>query len=423
MDPLDYLFSLEFHGIKLGLDNITDLLHRLDTPQDSYPTIHVGGTNGKGSTIAFLDHIFRASGYRVGRFTSPHLCTLNERFMVNGELISDENLREITNKVAFHAKQFDSPPTFFEVNTAIAFEYFKHQDIDLALIEVGMGGRFDSTNVITPVASVITNIALEHTQYLGDTVEKIAFEKAGIIKANVPVFLGNIESKAREAIIAQAQSLQAPVTQIDRDIQFNYTPESNTLAYSGATWILPSTPLPLPGTHQSENAALALSTAEGLSSAFPKLNSDSALQGIQQACWPCRMESVLTSPHAIVDVAHNPAGAQTLVNTLDTDAIFILSVSTDKDTAAMLKTLSTRAMHIIATQFDGHRATPASQLLDQIPETTPMSLCSDFNQAIDQGIQLALKTNCPLVITGSIFTAGQARTYLMESYNAPPLKF
>ena len=407
MDPIDYLFSLEFHGIKLGLDNITDLLNQLENPQNTYPTIHVGGTNGKGSTIAFLDHMLRASGYKVGRFTSPHLCELNERFMINGVPISSNVLRDITENIAFHAKQFDSPPTFFEANTAIAFEYFKLQKVDVALIEVGMGGRFDSTNVIEPVASIITNIALEHTQYLGNTVEKIAFEKAGIIKKEVPVIVGNLSPEATIVIEKQAESLNAPMLSYD----------------SNADWTIGESSLPLAGGHQADNARLALATAKSIHPHFPKLSLDTALEGIRTTCWPCRMENVLSDPLVIVDVAHNPAGIDTLIKSLENDAIFILSVSTDKDAAAMIHAVSKSAEHIIFTQFDGHRATPIEALAIHCADSPPHTSIHNFEEAIDQGIILAKKTGAPLIITGSIFTAGQARSYLVQAYQAPPMQF
>lgn len=424
MDPIDYLFGLELHGIKLGLNTIRDLLHSMGNPQNSYPTIHVGGTNGKGSTVAFLDHILRASSYTVGRFTSPHLCSVNERFMIDGQPIADAELCSLIESVRVHTEQHDHSPTFFEMNTAIAFEYFKRHQVDIALIEVGMGGRFDSTNVITPLVSVITSIALEHTQFLGDTLEKIAYEKAGIIKPEIPLIMGLLPPSAAEVITQAAEAHRSPITRLDTDIRYQYAAQKNSIDYTGNTWTLSECPLPLAGMHQAENAALALATAELIAPTFPNLTVDSAKQGIINTRWPCRMEQVLSeNPTVIVDVAHNPSGAQTLVNTLDRDTIVILSVSTDKDAEAMVQTLSTRANHLILTQFDGHRAAPAEDLLPYIPEGLPHSLIPEFTQAIYSGIHMARIKNIPLLITGSIFTAGQARAYLISDYDAPELTF
>ena len=406
MDPIAYLFGLEFHGIKLGLDNITTLLSAMDNPQDSYPTVHIGGTNGKGSTVAFLDRISRESGYTVGRFTSPHLCSVNERFMVNGAPIPDNELSEIIQDIQRASADLDLSPTFFEVNTAIAFEYFKRANVDIALIEVGMGGRFDSTNVITPKISIITNIALDHTQFLGDTIEKIAFEKAGILKAGIPAVLGNLVPEAREVIVARANELNCPTSILGEDFQ-----------------VSSDIPLGLQGAHQAENAALATRAAQLLRTDFPMITDDAIEIGLAKTTWPCRMETVLGNLDVIIDVAHNPACAETLAAALNEPHVVLLAVAADKDAESMVRALGPITDRFILSEFDGPRALSANDLGGHIGPAIPTEIVTPLENAVDFAIDLARETGKPLLITGSLFTAGQARAHLINAHEAAPLQF
>ena len=406
MDPIEYLFSLEFHGIKLGLDNITALLSAMDSPQDANPTVHVGGTNGKGSTVAFLDRILRESGYTVGRFTSPHLCTVHERFIVNGTPISDDELRTLIEEIRSTLAELDLSPTFFEVNTAIAFEYFKRKRVDIALIEVGMGGRFDSTNVITPKLSIITNIALEHTLYLGDTIEKIAFEKAGILKPGVPAILGNLVPEAHKVIVARANELSCPTSILGETF------------HARNDYVLG-----LPGAHQAENAALAIEAANTLRTDFPNITDDAIRDGLAGTSWPCRMETVLSNPEVVIDVAHNPACAETLARELNRPHVILLAIAADKDAKAMVGALESHAERIFVSEFDGPRALPATDLALHVAAEIPVEVITPLEDAIDAAIDTARTIGCPLLITGSLFTAGQARRHLMKAYNAAALRF
>lgn len=402
MDPIEYLFSLEFHGIKLGLDNINRLLSAIENPQHAYPTVHIGGTNGKGSTVAFLDRILRESGYTVGRFTSPHLITVHERFIINGVPIPDDELRAIIEEIRASLASIHIAPTFFEVNTAIAFEYFRRAQVDIALIEVGMGGRFDSTNVITPKISIITNIALDHTQYLGDTIEKIAFEKAGILKPGVLAILGNLVPEARDVIVARANELHCPASILGESIHPDH---EHALGLTGA--------------HQTENAALAIHAARLLQPDFPAIAEDTIRRGLANTTWPCRMETVLTDLRVIIDVAHNPACAETIARELDGQYGIVLAISADKDAAAMTRALQPRAARFFISEFDGPRARTATQLAQHISG----ELITPLESAIDAAVAWARDTGLPLLITGSLFTAGQARAHLINAYNAPTLRF
>lgn len=420
--PREYLFHLERHGIKLGLDNIRYLLDWAGAPQEQYPTVHVAGTNGKGSVVAFLDAMARAAGYRVGRFTSPHLLDVTERFVINGCPISGSVLNEHIEFFRGVADRMSVPPTFFELNTAIAFRWFAQSSVDLAIIEVGMGGRLDSTNVIQPLVTAITNIALDHTQYLGDTLEQIAFEKAGILKLGVPLILGETEPPARDVILARAAVLAVPVSLKDKDFRFTIqgSPFDQRFDYESPSLRIATTPLALAGVHQGENAALAVAVAERLAHAFPRITPPVIATGLSTARWPCRLEQVIAHPPVIVDVAHNPAGARQIARALSS-CVVLLAVSSDKDAARMIEALRPIASTFIVSQYHGTRSMSAEALSALLPDT-PHHCKPDIHEAIQLGLGLAGET-APLLITGSIFTAGEAREILVRRYGAAPLAF
>lgn len=422
MNPIDYLYSLELHGIKLGLENIAHLLERAGDPHRSYPVLHVAGSNGKGSVVAILDAIFRAAGYRIGRFTSPHLFSVRERFVINGRMMSDEALDE---QIEFfrNAAKMDHDPTFFELNTAIAFRHFAVQSVDLALIEVGLGGRFDSTNVVTPVVSGITTIALEHTQYLGDTLESIAFEKAGIIKPGIPVVLGEIHEKPRGVIEKRAADDQSPLVALGRDFCFTLTEEDSRpmFGYAGSRYSFDPVPFSLPGTYQGANAAVAVAMAEQGGKRFPKLNVDSVKEGLSKARWPCRLERVLEKPTVLIDVAHNAAGARELAKSVGAPCTLVLAVASDKNANEMLKALAPIMDRLILTEFSDRRAM-AVERLSEMASGRPHECAPDVSSAL----KLAFKSTPSdgmIVVAGSLFTAGEARRILVDDYGAAALQF
>lgn len=424
MTPVEYLYSLELHGIKLGLENISRLMEAADNPQTRYTTVHIGGTNGKGSVTALLDAMLRAGGYRTGRFTSPHLISVRERFLVNREMIAQEPLDEHITYFRELSEKIGIVPTFFELCTAIAFRHFARQNVDVGIIEVGMGGRFDSTNIIQPEVTVITNISLEHTKYLGDTLEKIAFEKAGIIKHGVPLILGETQDGPGNVIRDRAHELGAPLRVMGRD--FRISLEGRTRAprfsFAGGKLHLDRVRLGLPGPYQRFNAGLAAAAALEMRGICPGLTDTAIEKGMATAKWPCRLERVLDSPEVIIDVAHNAAGAQELARALEGPAIVLLAVSSDKDATAMVSALAPRARTLILSQFDGPRALPANQLA-ACAHALIHERIDDLSQAIARGIELARSARVPLLITGSLFTAGQARKLLIDEYNARPLEF
>ena len=426
---LGYLLGLELHGIKLGFENIRYLLDRAEDPQQEYPTVHVAGTNGKGSVLAFLDAMLRAAGYHTGRYTSPHLIQPNERFLVDGKMMSD---RALDDHIAFFKEIADgmfNSPTFFEVTTAIAFRHFAEAEVDLALIEVGLGGRLDSTNVIAPEVTAITTIGLEHTQYLGDTLEQIAYEKAGILKPGVPAVVGDIEDGPRGVILDRARELDAPVWLSGRDYHCSAQgpPWAQQFSFTGRGFSVDNVPLGLAGRHQVRNAGVATALALALRGRFPDLGPEAILRGLSEVRWPCRLERVLHDPPVIIDVAHNLAGARLLGDVFER-AVVVAAISSDKDARGMLACLAplcqraeTDAPALILTQFGGTRSLPV-HILAAAAADWPHQAFPDLEEALEQGMSLA-SADCPLLITGSIFFAGAARQVLMDRFGAPPPVF
>ena len=417
-----YLLHLEQHGIKLGLDNIRCLLDAADAPERHYPIVHVAGTNGKGSVVAIVAAIARAARYRVGRFTSPHLIDVTERFLVNGTPMPDAALDE---HIAFFrnvADGMDPPPTFFEMNTAIAFRRFEQSNVDLAVVEAGMGGRLDSTNVVKPLATAITNIALDHTRYLGDTLEQIAFEKAGIIKPGIPLVLTETASPARDVILDRAARLGSPIHELGRDFRFEIggPPLEQRFSYESASLRLDSTPLGLAGAHQGANAAAAVALTELLMPVFPRIDAAVIVEGLRSVRWPCRLEKVLDEPPVIIDVAHNPAGARQVAQAL-ARCVTLVAVSSDKDAAGIIEALSPITEDLILTQYSAPRSLKVEDL-KAAAGRRPCHAVPSLTEAIELGLRLA-DASKPLLITGSIFTAGEARQYLIERHGAPPLLF
>ena len=423
MRAREYLNQLEFHGIKLGLENITTLLEGAGNPHREFPSVHVAGTNGKGSVIAFLDAMLRASGYRTGRFTSPHILSFNERITISGVPLPDNEIDDHIEVFRAIAEARGITPTYFELNTAIAFRAFDLRRVDISLVEVGMGGRFDSTNVIEPMATAITNIDLEHMKYLGDTIEKIAFEKAGIVKRETPLVLGERRENARKVILDRAAECGARVLDLGQD--FSYALEGDDVfdlrfSYTSPRISVGPVTLNLAGKHQGENAAMAVCLAEILRQDYIRVSPVTIARGLERAKWPCRLEKVLDDPPVSLDVAHNVAGAARLAGAVR-DAVMVVAIASDKDAAGMIDALRPAAHRIIVTQFQGTRAYPVADFSARISgiahETAPT-----LEDAIARGMEMASAAH-PLVITGSIFTAAKARRVLMERYGLAGLEF
>ncbi|NLV41840.1 MAG: bifunctional folylpolyglutamate synthase/dihydrofolate synthase [Candidatus Hydrogenedentes bacterium] len=413
----DYLSDLILHGVKLGLDNIRALLDGAGNPEGACPSVHLAGTNGKGSTAAFLDTILRRAGFRVGKFTSPHLLDIRERFQINGVPISEECLRDQVFRFREVASGMPSPPTFFELNTAIAFGWFRDERVDAAVVETGMGGRHDATNVLRPELCGITNIALDHTRYLGDTLEAIAFEKAGILKPGVPCVTGLLPGGPAAVVRERAREVGAPLLMAGQDYAFSVsgTPMAPRLTLRHGALELEEVPLGLSGAHQAGNAAIAALAAALLPPPLGPVSGANIARGLAETRWPGRMEKVLDAPPVFLDVAHNPDGMETLAASFPR-AVVVFAVSSDKEAAKMLEIIRPAAFPLILTAYTGARSLSVEEL-SGLAGGTPHISCPGLSEALEAGMARATDET-PLLVCGSIYAAGEARRILVSRHGA-----
>ncbi len=412
---IDYIHAVGWGSTPCDLSRMKALLSLCGNPHRGLACIHIAGTNGKGSTSAMLDAIYTAAGYRVGLFTSPYLIKFNERVRVCGEPISDECLVALTERVKSAADQLPSSPTTFEVITAIGFLYFQEMQVDLAVIEVGLGGRLDPTNVLEhPTATLITGIDFDHTAYLGNTLSAIAKEKAGIIKEGVPVLLGEMEEEALQTIQAIAKERHAPVictapcdiTVLSRTLDGTVM---NTSEYQGL-------PLSLLGDYQPQNAALVLAAVKALQNTYP-VDEAAVRRGLSSVRWPARFELLSRDPVTIYDGGHNPQGVRSAVASLKayfptSRAVIVMGVMTDKQYGEMVKTLASVAAHVFAVTVHTPRALPAAFLAEAFAkEGTPATACSDLEGAISAARELAKREDLPCLILGSLYLYGEIIGY------------
>jgi dihydrofolate synthase/folylpolyglutamate synthase len=311
-EALDYLYSLQRFGVKLGLDNIRQLLARLHHPEHSFPAIHVAGTNGKGSVCAALARTLTETGARTGLYTSPHLHSFTERIQVDGRPVAELDVVDLVQELSRLGRGV--PATFFEFTTALALRYFQLRQVDWAVLEVGMGGRLDATNAVIPALSIITPVSVDHAEHLGQTLESIAREKAGIIKPGVPVVVGRQEPDALAVIEAVAAQLQAPLFVAERD--FRVVARDDGFDYQGRAMTLEGLRPRLAGRHQYDNLSLALAALELLHPRVSGFDRDVVRKGIEGVQWPGRLEFVPGTPPILLDGAHNPAGARALASFL-----------------------------------------------------------------------------------------------------------
>jgi dihydrofolate synthase/folylpolyglutamate synthase len=399
-DSIRFLYDLRLFGLKLGLENTRRLAALAGNPQEQLRFIHVAGTNGKGSTCAMLESVYRATGLRVGLFTSPHLVSFRERIEVNRELIPEAQVVRWVSQVRDWLREFphDHSPTFFEVVTILALCHFVETRCDLVLWETGLGGRLDATNIVTPLACVITNIQFDHEQWLGNTLAKIAAEKAGILKPGVPAFTATDAPEALAVIRAAATLVGAPLTEVTAEDARR--PPLDTLL------------LPLSGDHQRINAALALATIHGLATVLPV--ADSCLRhGLASVQWNGRFQVIRTAPHRItlLDGAHNPSGVQALEAALARHfpgqrPDLILGVMRDKDWSAMCHLLSPLARTVYLVPVACARTAAPTDLRPACQTTAPgvpTVICHSLADALAQTRDAAFR-----VITGSLYLIGEA---------------
>ena len=417
-ESTDYLFGLQKYGIKFGLNCTANLLSRVGNPHQRLRCIHIAGTNGKGSTAAMLSAIMKRHGLRVGLYTSPHLVRFTERFRIDDDEVSPERIMEIYRCVRQVVDEAE-PPTFFEIVTTMAFQYFAEEKVDWAIVEAGMGGRLDATNVLRPQVSVITNVSLDHEEYLGNTLGAIAREKAGIIKAQVPVVTGARQPLVQAILKTSCLRLDAPLARLGKDFRARRNADG-FLRYDGLKRRFPSLELNLVGWHQFCNAALALATLEVLErEGALSLNPALIQEGLLQVRWPARLEILQEKPLVILDGAHNPQGAECLRDALKQffpkrRLHLVLGIMADKDIRGILSRLLPRAATAIFTQPKyARRADPETLRQLAKPYLQKHYVIPDPRLAIQQAMSLAAPEDV-ICITGSLYFAGEVKEFFGE---------
>lgn len=416
-ETIDYLFALQKHGIKLALSNSITLMARLGDPHRNFRTVHVAGTNGKGSTSSFIATMLQAAGYRVGLYTSPHLVNFTERIRINNVPVTEAKVVELAGRVREVSRNAALNPTFFEVSTAMAFVCFAEERVDLAVIEVGMGGRLDSTNVITPLVSVITNIDLEHTEFLGNTLTQIAGEKAGIIKQGVPVVTGAMQQEVITVIEQEAVAHRAAVYRLSRDFMPGpvTSQREQVFDYRGITASFEKLRINMLGRYQVDNACLALAAIECLRNSGIIVDESAVRRGLEQTRWEGRLELVARRPDIYLDGAHNPASARKLAATVREmrhayrRTVLIIGILGDKDYEGISSALVPLADHVVVTKPQYSRAMDVRALATGIQK---LHGSVETAETVAEAIAAAGKAASPddlVLITGSLYVVGDAR--------------
>jgi dihydrofolate synthase/folylpolyglutamate synthase len=430
---IDYLFkrtdyekeeNLRYNITTFSLERMEKLLSFLGNPHVKIPTVHIAGTKGKGSTATMLAKMLEANGYNVGLYTSPHVLHLHERITVNSEMISDSEMRGLLNRVYAPVEKLSKtdPPTFFEIMTALAFMYFVDKAVDIAVIETGLGGRLDSTNVIKPQLIGITSLSIDHQQQLGDTIDRIAEEKAGVLKQGVPTITVQQEPAAMNVLRSCATALKVPLSVTGSDIDFSHRFETSR-EHGPHTRICLTTPtsrfehlrVPLHGKHQAINCGLALAMLDKLKSIGYKIDNDKASEGLQKVSLPGRMEMISNDPRVMIDAAHNAASIRALIHAIGQNIpydsmVVIFGCNNDKDVMGMLQELQYGADKVIFTRSNSAKAVSPEDLAEMYTE-----LCGKMCQSaasLGQALQLAksaVSKEDLICITGSFYLIGQAK--------------
>lgn len=416
---LDYLYGLEKFGMIFGLTKIEEILEAVGNPHREIQAIHIGGTNGKGSTAAIIASILRKEGYRVGLYTSPHLIRFTERMKVNEKEIEKEEVADLTEwmRQRIETAGVAPPFTFFDFTTAMVFLYFKQKMVDLAVLEVGLGGRLDSTNVIDPLLSIITNIGKDHEDVLGKGVLRIAREKAGIIKESRPLITAATQAQVLRLFSKICREKKAPFFRVGKEFRYVLAGEGS-FSYEGLHRKLWGLSLNLRGSHQMINATTALGAMEILDDLGYRVSNDAMTEGLKEVDWPGRLEVVCSSPRVLLDGAHNPDGALSLKESLEKDfqyrhLILLIGIMKDKDVHSILHSLSPLADHIILTRPGTDRAASPALLMKALGRNGKKAeVIEDFRKAIDKGLSLTGEEDM-LCITGSLYTVGEARSYFL----------
>jgi len=414
-EPIEYLYGLERYGIVLGLERILYVLNSMGNPHHDIKAVHIAGTNGKGSTAAFIASVLTEAGYKVGLYTSPHLEEFPERIRIDGKNIPWTELCSGIELIKEKIPQ-EGFLTFFEFTTILAFWYFHAHDVDIAVIETGMGGRLDATNVIVPLISIITNIFLDHEEFLGDSLEHIAREKGGIIKKGIPLVSGAKQLEIRQIFEKMCEQKNSPIYRWDLD--YKIFEKGRTFDFIGPNIEIEDITLSLEGRYQRENASSAIMALELLKEKGFSVEERHIVEGLKNTHWPGRMEIVLRSPLLIMDGAHNPDGAEALVLALKDFSyrrlFLILGIMKDKNWRSILGKFQGLAHELIVSSPSMERAVPSQMLYDEARKMfRKVSRFDRLYEAIQYALDIAQEDDL-ICITGSLFTVGEARKILKE---------
>ncbi len=426
-EALTYIHSIDWRGSRPGLSRVTELLHRLGNPQDSLKFIHVGGTNGKGSFCSMLSSVLTENGYKTGLFTSPYIENFNERMMINGCEIPNGELAELTDKVAKIADTMNDPPTEFELICALAMLYFKQNGCDIVVLEVGLGGRLDATNIIkNPILSVVTGIALDHTAILGDTVEKIATEKAGIIKEGCPVLLGcataeNDRENVESVIASTAEKQNSPFfkTDISKLSVKEFSVNGTVFDFDNYKDVK----IPLIGLYQAQNASNVLSAIDILKKFGYNVDSDAIYTGLAKTKWKARFEKLSDKPLIFFDGSHNPQGVTETVKSVkcyfgDTKPIIITGVMADKNYSVMTEKIAEIASKVFTLTPDNPRSLSANELADVYTSLgVPSHACESIQSAVEAAMRFAEEADLPILALGSLYMYGDVKKAINTEKN------
>jgi len=432
-DAIRYLFdktdyekqrNLRYNVTTFDLSRMKKLLSSLGNPHVKFPTVHIAGTKGKGSTATMLARMLESNGYKVGLYTSPHVVHLHERIVINSRMITDAKMLDLLNRVYAPVEKLSktNPPTFFEIMTALAFMHFADEDVDMAIIETGLGGRLDSTNLIKPEVVGITSLSIDHHLQLGSTLKDIAGEKAGIFKKGVPVVTVQQDAEAMKVLKSRASSVNAPLSVTGDDIDFSYRFETSR-EYGPHTRICLTTPrctfehlrVPLHGRHQAINCGLALAMLDKLIAAGYEIDNNKAVDGLRNVSLIGRMEMICEDPRIMIDAAHNAASIRAIIQAIGQNIpydsmVMIFGCNEDKDIRGMLYQLQFGADKVIFTRSNSPKAVLPQSLADMYSE-----ICSKMCQtasSLGEAIRLAKSATGRgdlICITGSFYLIGQAK--------------
>jgi dihydrofolate synthase/folylpolyglutamate synthase len=427
-EALDWLYGVNRFGPDRTLIPTRHLLHLMGNPEKKYKIIHIGGTNGKGSTSAYTASILQESGFKVGLFTSPHLEEFTERIRVNGKDISKANVAHILTSIRpFFERMLNYevplPLRFFDIVTALAFQYFADEEVEFAVVEVGLGGRLDATNVVDPLVSVITNIGYEHTNILGETLEEIAREKAEIIKPGRPAITATENVIVLEVFKYKAEKVGSKLIQVGKETNFEKLVGNmirQEFNYEGMNSSYKSLVTPLLGSHQVLNASTAITAIEALGTYNIVIPEEAIRRGVMNVHWPARLEIVLEDPIVVLDCAKDAEATEAVRKTIERDfktekIIAIVSVSSDKNIPGMIKQISQIAQHFILTTHSvmGRAADPKRLADEVVKNGRTFEIIEDESSAFRRALELREYYNMVLVI-GSVYLAGTARSFFKD---------